>query len=87
MRTDEVFGISPEVREASYVDRGELDSKLQRSLRRTKHWTYPGPLLTMLCPGLWSRVLFSGSLGKFLSGRNKAGLLAMLCRMSLAWCR
>ena len=43
MRTDEVFGISPEVREASYVDRGELDSKLLRSLRRTKHIAIRGP--------------------------------------------
>lgn len=43
MRTDEVFGISPEVRDASYVDRGELDSKLQRSLRRTKHIAISGP--------------------------------------------
>jgi len=43
VRTDEVFGISPEVREASYVDRGELDSKLQRSLRRTKHIAIRGP--------------------------------------------
>lgn len=43
MRTDEVFGISPEVRDASYIDRGELDSKLQRSLRRTKHIAIRGP--------------------------------------------
>lgn len=43
MRTDEVFGISPEVRDASYVDRGELDSKLQRSLRRPKHIAIRGP--------------------------------------------
>lgn len=43
MRTDEVFGISPQVRDASYVDRGELDSKLQRSLRRTKHIAIRGP--------------------------------------------
>jgi len=43
VRTDEVFGISPQVRDASYVDRGELDSKLQRSLRRTKHIAIRGP--------------------------------------------
>lgn len=43
MRTDEVFGISPEVRDASYVDRGELDSKLKRSLRRTRHIAIQGP--------------------------------------------
>lgn len=43
MRTDEVFGISPQVRDTSYVDRGELDSKLQRSLQRTKHIAIRGP--------------------------------------------
>lgn len=43
MLTEEVFGISPQVREASYVDRGDLDSKLKRSMRRTKHVALRGP--------------------------------------------
>lgn len=43
MRTDQVFGISPEVREASYVDRGDLDSRLRRSLSRSNHVSIRGP--------------------------------------------
>ena len=43
MRTDQVFGISPEIRETSYVDRGELDSKLKKALRRTRHVAVRGP--------------------------------------------
>ena len=43
MRTDQVFGISPEVREASYIDRGDLDSRLQKVLRRTRHVAIRGP--------------------------------------------
>lgn len=43
MQTEEVFGISPQVRDASYIDRGDLDSKLKRSLRRTKHIALRGP--------------------------------------------
>jgi len=37
MRTDEVFGISPKVRPASYVDRGLLDEEIARHLARTTH--------------------------------------------------
>jgi hypothetical protein len=37
MRTDEVFGISPKVRPASYVDRGQLDEQIARHLDRTTH--------------------------------------------------
>ncbi|MBO2646702.1 MULTISPECIES: hypothetical protein [Shewanella] len=43
MRTDQVFGISPEIRDASYVDRGELDSRLQKALLRTRHVAIRGP--------------------------------------------
>ncbi|CAJ1880329.1 hypothetical protein CKOHBEJN_02093 [Aeromonas hydrophila] len=43
MRTDQVFGISPEIRDTSYVDRGELDSKLEKALQRTKHIAIRGP--------------------------------------------
>ncbi|WP_280570582.1 hypothetical protein [Chromohalobacter sp. 296-RDG] len=43
METQEVFGISPDVREASYVDRGDLDSKLSRELRRSNHVAIRGP--------------------------------------------
>jgi hypothetical protein len=37
MRTDQVFGISTEVRPVSYVDRGELDSDIQTYLARNTH--------------------------------------------------
>ncbi|MDY0042627.1 MAG: hypothetical protein RBS57_20140 [Desulforhabdus sp.] len=43
MRVDQVFGISPELRESSYVDRGELDVLLERTLRRTTHVAIRGP--------------------------------------------
>lgn len=36
MRTDEVFGIRPEVNEYSYVDRGSLDDELKKLIQR-KH--------------------------------------------------
>lgn len=34
MKTHEVFGIKPEVREASYIDRGSLDASLQKLIDR-----------------------------------------------------
>lgn len=37
MRSDEVFGISPTIRENSYVDRGALDKTLKMFLGRTTH--------------------------------------------------
>lgn len=37
MRVDEVFGIAPQVRLASYVDRGLLDAELTRHLSRDTH--------------------------------------------------
>jgi hypothetical protein len=43
MRTDEVFGISPEVRKHSYVDRGNLDAALATKLKRTTHIAVRGP--------------------------------------------
>lgn len=43
MRTDQVFGISPEIREYSYVDRGNLDSTLSTILGRTTHVAIRGP--------------------------------------------
>jgi len=43
MRTDQVFGISPEVRENSYVDRGKLDEALTTLLQRTTHIAIRGP--------------------------------------------
>ncbi|MGA2958310.1 MAG: hypothetical protein ABSF48_21605, partial [Thermodesulfobacteriota bacterium] len=43
MQTDQVFGISPEVREHSYVDRGNLDSALATMLKRTTHIAVRGP--------------------------------------------
>jgi hypothetical protein len=43
MRTDEVFGISPGVRDYSYVDRGNLDSTLATMLKRTTHLAIRGP--------------------------------------------
>lgn len=36
-RSDEVFGISTEVLEPSYVNRGDLDAVIQRDLKRNKH--------------------------------------------------
>ncbi len=43
MQVDQVFGISPEVREHSYVDRGNLDEEMIRMLRRTTHIAVRGP--------------------------------------------
>lgn len=43
MRIDQVFGISPEVRENSYVDRGNLDEAMRRLLGRTTHIAIRGP--------------------------------------------
>ncbi len=43
MQIDQVFGISPEVREYSYVDRGNLDDEMLRMLRRTTHIAVRGP--------------------------------------------
>lgn len=43
MRTDEVFGISPGIREYSYVDRGNLDATLATMLKRTTHLSLRGP--------------------------------------------
>lgn len=43
MKTHEVFGISPRLREASYVDRGNLDSELERLAARTTHVAVRGP--------------------------------------------
>ena len=36
-KTTEVFGISTEILEPSYIDRGELDSEIQRHLARNTH--------------------------------------------------
>lgn len=43
MKAAEVFGISPAVREHSYVDRGELDEALAKQLARTTHLAIRGP--------------------------------------------
>jgi len=43
MRTDQVFGISPGVRENSYVDRGNLDNLMSTTLNRTTHIAVRGP--------------------------------------------
>lgn len=43
MRTDQVFGIAPGVRENSYVDRGNLDEALARALERSSHVAIRGP--------------------------------------------
>lgn len=43
MRTDQVFGIAPELREATYVDRGDLDATLSLALGRTTHVAIRGP--------------------------------------------
>ena len=43
MRTDQVFGISPELREHSYVDRGNLDASIATYLGRTTHVAIRGP--------------------------------------------
>lgn len=37
LRSDQVFGISTEILEPSYVNRGNLDAVVQRDLRRDKH--------------------------------------------------
>lgn len=43
MQTHQVFGISPDVREYSYVDRGNLDEEMSRILKRTTHIAVRGP--------------------------------------------
>lgn len=43
MKTDKVFGIAPEVREYSYVDRGNLDSEMITLLGRDTHIAVKGP--------------------------------------------
>lgn len=43
MKVDQVFGISPEVRENSYVDRGNLDNEMSKMLGRTTHIAIRGP--------------------------------------------
>src|ERR1035437_10248748 len=43
MRADQVFGISPELREHSYVDRGNLDASIETYLGRTTHVAIRGP--------------------------------------------
>ncbi len=43
MKTSQVFGISPELREYSYVDRGNLDAALATYLDRTTHIAIRGP--------------------------------------------
>jgi hypothetical protein len=43
MLTHQVFGIAPEVREYSYVDRGNLDETLEAFLARSVHVAIKGP--------------------------------------------
>ena len=43
LKVHEVFGISPVLREESYVDRGQLDAELERILDRTTHIAVRGP--------------------------------------------
>jgi len=43
VKADQVFGICPEVRENSYVDRGNLDEAMNRMLGRTTHIAVRGP--------------------------------------------
>lgn len=43
MKVDQVFGISPQVRDYSYVDRGNLDNHLSKLLKRTTHIALRGP--------------------------------------------
>jgi hypothetical protein len=43
MQTNQVFGISPNVRDYSYVDRGNLDEQMLRNLSRTTHIAVRGP--------------------------------------------
>lgn len=43
MKIEQVFGISPEVREYSYVDRGNLDETMTKTLARTTHIAVRGP--------------------------------------------
>lgn len=43
MRADQVFGISPEPRESSYVDRGNLDAAIAKFIERTTHLAIRGP--------------------------------------------
>lgn len=43
METSQVFGIAPEVREYSYIDRGKLDETCKIYLSRTNHVAIRGP--------------------------------------------
>lgn len=43
MRTSDVFGISPELRTQSYIDRGRLDDACQTLIGRTTHIAIRGP--------------------------------------------
>lgn len=43
MQLEDVFGISPEILENSYVDRKSLDKKMQQLLKQKKHITIYGP--------------------------------------------
>jgi hypothetical protein len=43
MKTAQVFGIAPEVREYSYIDRGQLDATLDSLLERSTHVAIKGP--------------------------------------------
>ena len=43
MKTSQVFGISPELREYSYINRGKLDEACQTLLDRTTHFAIRGP--------------------------------------------
>lgn len=43
MKTSQVFGIAPELREHSYIDRGNLDEECQTFLDRTTHVAIRGP--------------------------------------------
>ncbi|MEN6627493.1 MAG: hypothetical protein ABFD69_14810 [Candidatus Sumerlaeia bacterium] len=43
MKTSDVFGITPQVREYSYIDRGNLDETMNTILGRTTHIAVRGP--------------------------------------------
>ena len=43
MKTNDVFGVSPQIRKDSYVDRGNLDQALTRALGRNQHVAIRGP--------------------------------------------
>ena len=42
MKTSDVFGISPQIREVSYIDRGSLDAEIERYLERDTHLALRG---------------------------------------------